>query len=414
MTKKRFQKKRSQDNGLLKIILAICILLAAGYGVSRMWGGSGAPADEVAALVYTELDRVESLMSQGKPAEARAVLDNLQENKDPALATPQGLMLRAQVAAAEGQDQEVVSALQQLLNDYPDSALRADAQVRLADTLQKTGSTEEAGQIYSEVARNTPPEIRAAAVVGLGREALNQGDPIAARNQFQQAMRDASFGTAAYEEALDALGALNVQLIFTPGETPESKVYEVESGDSLTSIGIKLNTTLGLLMRANNITDPSRLHLGQRLKWTPKDFRIIIDRTNCTLYLFDKDGIFKRYRVGLGMPGYETTPGKYKIGNKQKDPTWHKPGSTPIPPGDPANELGTRWMPLVPVEEGLPTDLGIHGTIAPDTIGFHSSHGCARMMPADVEELYDLVVRSTPVTIVEEFKPEAYLVAEAE
>ena len=414
MAKKRFQKKRSQDTGLLKIILAICILLAGGYGFMRFWGGGDSAPAAIEASVFTELDRAESLLSQGKPAEARAVLETLKEEENPAASTAQALMLSADVALAEERDEEAVTALKQLLDEHPDSPLRAQAQVRLADTLQKAGSTEAAEQIYTEVAKNTPPEIRASAVVGLGREAMNDGNLILARDQFRQAVRDAAFGTPASEDALDALGALNVQLIFSPGETPESKVYEVESGDSLTSIGTKLNTTQGLLIRANNITDPSRLNLGQRLKWTPKDFRIVIDRANCKLYLFDKEGIFKRYAVGLGMPGYETTPGKYKVGDKQKDPTWHKPGSAPIPAGDPANELGTRWMPLVPVEEGLPTDLGIHGTIAPDTIGFHSSHGCARMMPEDVEELYDLVVRSTPVTIVEEFKPDAYLVAESQ
>ena len=215
------------------------------------------------------------------------------------------------------------------------------------------------------------------------------------------------------DEAIEALGAANVDLIFSPGEVPGSKVYVVEPGDNLTAIGIKLNTTLGLLMRANNIDDPARLQVGQRLKWTPKDFHIIIDRRHCLLYLMDKDGIFKRYRVGLGKPGFETTLGKYRIGNKEKDPTWHKQGEEPIPPGDPRNELGTRWMPLVPVEEGLPTDLGIHGTIAPATIGYHSSAGCARMLPADVEELYDLVVRSTPVEIVEEYIPDGLVTAAA-
>jgi hypothetical protein len=57
-------------------------------------------------------------------------------------------------------------------------------------------------------------------------------------------------------------------------------------------------------------------------------------------------------------------------------------------------------MPLIPAQEGLPRDLGIHGTIAPETVGQFSSHGCARLLPAEIEELYDLVVRSTPVDIV--------------
>ena len=178
---------------------------------------------------------------------------------------------------------------------------------------------------------------------------------------------------------MDALGKLKTELIFSPMETPDSKVYELQKGDSLTSIGIKLNTTQGLLMRANNLTEQTTLQLGQRLKYTPKDFRILIERSTCRLFLLDNDGLFKRYYVGLGMPGYETTLGKYTIGNKEKDPIWHKKGSAPVPAGDPANELGTRWMPLVPTAEGLPKDLGIHGTIAPETIGQYKSHGCPRM-----------------------------------
>ena len=175
----------------------------------------------------------------------------------------------------------------------------------------------------------------------------------------------------------------------------------VQKGDTLTGIGNKLNTTQGMLTRANGITDPSKLRLNQQLRYTPKDFTIIVERSRCRIYLVDKGGVFKKYSTGLGKPNYQTTLGSYKIGNKEKNPTWHRPGQAPVPPLDPENELGTRWLPLVPDEEGLPTDLGLHGTIHPESIGSYSSKGCPRMLRDDVEELYDLVVRSTPVRIVE-------------
>ena len=168
-------------------------------------------------------------------------------------------------------------------------------------------------------------------------------------------------------------------------------------------IGKKLNTTQGLLIRANGLDNPHKLRLNQNLKYTPKDFSIVIELTTRRLFLLDKDGVFSVYSVGLGKPGNDTTPGHYKIGNKEKDPTWYKPGFGPIPPGDPRNELGTRWMPLIPEEEGLPTDLGIHGTIDPESVGVYSSMGCPRLYEDEVEVLYDLVVRSTPVTIVQTF-----------
>jgi len=178
----------------------------------------------------------------------------------------------------------------------------------------------------------------------------------------------------------------------------------VQQGDSLITIGVKLNTPVGMLCRANQLDENTKLRLNQTLKYTPKDFRLLVERSKCRAFLVDEQGIFKRYKVGLGKPGHETALGFYKIGNKQKNPTWFKPGEGAIPAGDPRNELGTRWMPLVPAEPGLPTDLGLHGTIAPETIGTYSSNGCVRFYPEEVEEIYDLIVRSTPVIIKEEVK----------
>jgi len=247
--------------------------------------------------------------------------------------------------------------------------------------------------------------VRAPALCGLARAAERADDLEKARALCREAVRDAAWNSPDWDEAAEALGRLNIALIFSPKPTPESQVYTVERGDNLTNIGMKLNTTQGLLMRANALDKVTTLNVGDRIKFTPKDFRIIIERSTCRLFLLDGDGLFKCYRVGLGKTGHETTLGEYRIGNKQVDPTWFKPNAGPIPPGDPRNELGSRWMPLVPEREELPTDLGIHGTIAPETIGEHSSSGCARMHNADVEELYDLVVRSTPVEIVETVDP---------
>ena len=215
--------------------------------------------------------------------------------------------------------------------------------------------------------RAPPPGQQASGLAGLAQQAEREGDLEKARGLYREALEDASVGSDLWLESAEALGRLNIQLIFSPAETSESKIYEVKSGDNLLAIGVTLNTTQGLLMTANGIDDPARLRVGQRLKYTPKNFRIVIERSTCRLFLLDKNGLFKMYMTGLGMPGYETTLGSYTIGNKEKNPTWHKPGSEPIPPLDPENELGTRWMPLVPAEEGLPNDLGIHGTIHPET-----------------------------------------------
>ncbi len=304
-----------------------------------------------------------------------------------------------------GQTEEMLSALKRALTEFPVSPEYPAVATHYAVALENSGRMEEALALYASIRASAPPAYRAGATLGLGRKALRDKNLIEARKLFREAVNEADWDSPAWNDALDALGKVNVRLIFSPEATPESKVYLVEKGDNLTNIGIKLNTTQGLLTRANGITESTQLSIGQSVKYTPKDFRIVVERSACRLFLLDKDGLFKRYFVGLGMPGHETVIGKYTIGNKQKDPTWFKPGGGPVAAGDPMNELGTRWMPLVPSDAGLPTDLGIHGTIAPETIGQYKSHGCPRMLKEDVEELYDLVVRSTPVDIVEKMEP---------
>ncbi len=349
----------------------------------------------------TALDDVRAQLQAGDLAKAKELLDPLlQKGADP-VAAPQAMLLSAEIALAESNPDAAVQTLTTALEQFAGSADRPQIALRLARVYDAQGKFDEALKLYEDIQQTAPPNVRAGALVGLGQRAERAEDLIAARDLYRRASADADFGSPVWDEAVDAMGRLNVSLIFAPRETPESRYYSIEPGDNMTNIGMKLNTTQGLLFNANGITDATQLRVGQRLKYTPKDFRVIVERSRCRLFLLDKDGLFKRYRVGLGKPGYETTLGKYTVGNKQKDPTWFRPGGSPVPPLDPENELGTRWMPLVPADPGLPTDLGIHGTIAPETIGTYSSRGCPRLVKEEVEELFDLIVRSTPVEIVE-------------
>ena len=50
-------------------------------------------------------------------------------------------------------------------------------------------------------------------------------------------------------------------------------------------------------------------------------------------------------------------------------------------------------------------DYAIHGTNKPDSIGKNISMGCIRLFEEDIEDLYSLTPLSTPVIIVDEFKP---------
>jgi lipoprotein-anchoring transpeptidase ErfK/SrfK len=77
------------------------------------------------------------------------------------------------------------------------------------------------------------------------------------------------------------------------------------------------------------------------------------------------------------------------------DPTWYAPGGKIIPPGDPRNILGSRWLGLD--KPGY----GIHGTTEPSSIGRSVTAGCVRMLNKDVEELFVILPVGTEVAILD-------------
>ncbi len=405
MTRLYFARKKKSEPRLMVILAVLLVLIGGAYATMRLvlWFQSGHVPVEAGVGAEEALAKAHDEAAAGHNEAALELIAPLIAELDDPDCTPRALMLKASLCAEAGDFAAAAEVLRHATETYPNSPHYHVAAAAYAQVLEKNGENEAALALYEKVSQTAPSGMRAPGWMGLARHAEREDDPITARARYRQALEDAELGSEAWDKALDSLGRLNVSLAFSPMETPESKSYIVQPGDNLLDIGVTLNTTQGLLTRANGIDDPSKLRVNQRLKYTPKDFRVVIERSTCRLFLLDKDGLFKRYAVGLGMPGYETALGEYTIGNKQQNPTWFKPGHGPIPPGDPENELGTRWMPLEPLQEGLPSDLGIHGTIAPETIGQYKSHGCPRMRKEDVEELYDLVVRATAVSIVGQF-----------
>ncbi len=126
---------------------------------------------------------------------------------------------------------------------------------------------------------------------------------------------------------------------------------------------------------------------------------IVISRANRTLTLYRGAKEWRTFRVAVGMSAYPTPRGKFRIIQKQKNPTWTPPDSPwakgvgPVAPGA-GNPLGTRWIGI-----SSPA-IGIHGTPTPSSIGSAASHGCIRMYVNQSEWLYDRVSIDTPVLIV--------------
>lgn len=131
---------------------------------------------------------------------------------------------------------------------------------------------------------------------------------------------------------------------------------------------------------------------------------LLVNISDQRLYRFREDGYTKSYPIGTGKDAWETPIGSTKILRKQKDPIWFVPRSIRdedphlpkiIPPG-PQNPLGRHAFYL-----GWPSYL-IHGTNIPWGVGRRVSHGCIRMYPEDIAELFTEIKVGTTVTVIDQ------------
>lgn len=138
---------------------------------------------------------------------------------------------------------------------------------------------------------------------------------------------------------------------------------------------------------------------------------IVLNIPEMRLYYYPKGSKGKQqevitYPLGVGREGWSTPYMKTKIIEKKKNPNWYPPESIrkeheeagdPLPKiveAGPDNPLGDHAMRL-----GKPEYL-IHGTNKPFGIGMRVSHGCIRLYPEDIADLFEQVNLGTRVEIV--------------
>jgi lipoprotein-anchoring transpeptidase ErfK/SrfK len=101
---------------------------------------------------------------------------------------------------------------------------------------------------------------------------------------------------------------------------------------------------------------------------------------------------------GLGKEN-RTPTGVFTIEKRIPDPHWFPADGPSIPPGDPRNLLGSRWLGFRNTDRH--TGLGIHEARNVADIGREASNGCIRLKRGDVEEIFDLCPTGTPVRILQ-------------
>jgi L,D-transpeptidase ErfK/SrfK len=135
---------------------------------------------------------------------------------------------------------------------------------------------------------------------------------------------------------------------------------------------------------------------------------IVVNIPEMRLYYYHrsgKDGPLEvtTFPVGLGRDDWRTPSGKFVVRGKTKNPAWVIPESirkeriketgtsaTVVPGGSPDNPLGKYRLEL-----SMPM-YRIHGTNIPWGVGMQVSHGCIRLYPEDIEQLFPMVPIGTP------------------
>jgi L,D-transpeptidase ErfK/SrfK len=154
---------------------------------------------------------------------------------------------------------------------------------------------------------------------------------------------------------------------------------------------------------------------GQRVLPPGPREGIVVNLPEHRLYFYPptKPGQVQRvytYPISIGKMDWRTPLGKTKVVDKREKPNWIPPESVrqehiangdPLPavvPPGPDNPLGAYAMRLnLPGGSYL-----IHGTNNPIAVGMAVTHGCIRMYPEDIAELFPLVAVGTPVYLINE------------
>ena len=177
--------------------------------------------------------------------------------------------------------------------------------------------------------------------------------------------------------------------------------YVVLRGDSLTSVGARFGIDVSALAAANGLSASAFLKEGQELQIDNRhivpaflDNGIVINIPQRMLFHFHRRDGIRGFPVALGRPDWPTPIGPFTIVSKRENPEWKVPESIQeemrregktvmscVPPG-PDNPLGTHWFGL-----SIP-GYGIHSTIAPASIYHFRTHGCIRLHPDDIAEIF--------------------------
>jgi L,D-transpeptidase ErfK/SrfK len=195
--------------------------------------------------------------------------------------------------------------------------------------------------------------------------------------------------------------------------------YKAQASDNLLDVARRYDLGYVNFIAANPGVDPWSPGAGRAVA-VPNFYilpdgprvGIVINLAERRLFYFPPGGkTVETYPAGVGVEDGATPLGVTSIVRKEPGPVWVPPPSIraerpELPafigpgPDDPLGDyaLRTGW-----------TNILIHGTNKPDSVGRNVSHGCFHLYPEDIERLFQEVHVGTPVRVISQAVEAAWI-----
>jgi L,D-transpeptidase ErfK/SrfK len=186
--------------------------------------------------------------------------------------------------------------------------------------------------------------------------------------------------------------------------------------DTLRTVGARFGLDVTTLARENGMRVDGRLAAGQVLRIDNRHIvptatdsvELVVNVPQRMLFYRGADSSTLGYPIAVGRPSWPTPTGAFTVMVLERHPTWEVPRSileesrragriqAPVVPPGPNNPLGDFWIGL------SLAGIGIHATNAPASIFRTASHGCIRVHPDDIAQLFNRVQVGTSGRIIYE------------
>jgi LysM repeat protein len=188
-------------------------------------------------------------------------------------------------------------------------------------------------------------------------------------------------------DAKQLLGDLNIQAFFSSAPSPDKSEYIVTRGDSIAKIANKTKSAAELIFKANGL-DSMVIQPGQRLIIPKGQFSLVINRKRQDVTLLNNGTFFRWYKpLEVKLPA-TVVPGQFKTREKI---AWAEGGRVAF--GEKKYLGSSRW---IVVNDNSVT---LYSETNPQTPNAQKPNAGIMLGPIDMEELFALVTKETPVIV---------------